>query len=410
MSKLNTYLIINAGSSSLKFCLYRMPEKELMVKGKIEKIGEEESLWKIEDNEKTISKGNYHIHDHKNAINLMVGQLEDHKFVTSVNDITAIGHRILHGGEKYSDSVLIDRNVVNDIKKMTNLGPLHHPAALKCINELNKYFRGTPMVAVFDTAFHQTIDKEHYMYPIPYEWYSEYGIRKYGFHGTNYKYITNIMKKNLNKEDVNLIICHIGSGSSICCVKNGKSFNTTMGLTPLAGLMMGTRSGDIDPAIVSFVNENMKKSQTEIMDDLNIRSGFLGISGKNDFRDVEELSKNGDENASLAIEMFKNSITKFIAEYYMELEGNVDAIVFTAGIGENAKTVRKKVIDKISPITGAIIDEEQNDLIAGFKDIKEGIISSTDSKIPVYVIPANEELMIVEDTYNIVEKEKVLTR
>ena len=183
-----------------------------------------------------------------------------------------------------------------------------------------------------------------------------------------------------------------------------------MGLTPLAGLMMGTRSGDIDPAIVSFVNENMKKSQTEIMDDLNIRSGFLGISGKNDFRDVEELSKNGDENASLAIEMFKNSITKFIAEYYMELEGNVDAIVFTAGIGENAKTVRKKVIDKISPITGAIIDEEQNDLIAGFKDIKEGIISSTDSKIPVYVIPANEELMIVEDTYNIVEKEKVLTR
>lgn len=408
MNNAGKYLVLNAGSSSLKFSLYLMPDKELLIKGNIEKIGEAISKFKIYNDTKIISSGEYKINNHKEAVELMLDQLFLYHIISDVNEIKGIGHRVLHGGEKYSDSVLINEEVINDIIDLTKLGPLHHPGELSGIAAMLEFFPKTPMVAVFDTAFHQTIDPAHFMYPVPYEWYQKYGVRKYGFHGTSYKYITKVMKEKLNKENPNLIICHIGSGASIAAIKDGNCFNTTMGLTPLDGLMMGTRCGDIDASLVSFMHENAKKTESEVMEELNKKSGFLGIVGKNDFRDVEALAEQGDEKAQLAIEMFKNSIVKFIAEYYVDLDGDIDAIVFTAGVGENASIIRKLVIDKISRTTGIILDEEKNNRIAGFKEIKEGIITKENSKLPVYVIPTNEELMIVEDTYNIVNKCKTV--
>lgn len=411
MNNEGKYLVLNAGSSSLKFSLYSMPDKKLLVKGNIEKIGEEISLYKISDDNNVIASGQYKANNHKDAVELMLDQLFLNRIIKNVDEIKGIGHRVLHGGEKYSDSVLIDEEVINDIIDLTKLGPLHHPGELAGISAMLQFFPTTPMVAVFDTAFHQTIDPTHFMYPVPYEWYTKYGVRKYGFHGTSYKYITNEMKKRLNNEKPNLIICHIGSGASIAAIKDGKCFNTTMGLTPLDGLMMGTRCGDIDASLIGFMRDNAKKTEDQIMDELNKKSGFLGIVGKNDFRDVEALANQGNKRAKLAIEMFKNSIVKFIAEYYVDLDGDVDAIVFTAGVGENASIIRKLVIDKISRTTGIILDEEKNNSIASFKDIKEGVITSENSKIPVHVVPTNEELMIVEDTYNIVnnyEKEDVV--
>ena len=406
MNNEGKYLVLNAGSSSLKFSLFSMPDEQLLVKGNIEKIGEDKSIWKISNEEYTISSGEMKINNHKEAVTLMLDQLFLNRIITNVDEIKGIGHRILHGGEKYSDSALINEEVINDIIGLTNLGPLHHPGELAGIRAMLEFFPETPMVAVFDTAFHQTIDPTHFMYPVPYEWYTKYGVRKYGFHGTSYKYITNKMKEKLGKEDTNLIICHIGSGASIAAIKDGKCFNTTMGLTPLDGLMMGTRCGDIDASLVTFMKENAKKTEDQVMDELNKKSGFLGIVGKNDFRDVSALAEQGNKKAILAIEMFKNSIVKFIAEYYMDLDGDIDAIVFTAGVGENANNIRKLVIDKISRTTGIVLDEEKNNAIASFKDIHEGVITKDNSTVPVYVVPTNEELMIVKDTYNIVNKKQ----
>lgn len=404
MNKEGKYLVLNAGSSSLKFSLYEMPAKELIIKGNIEKIGEEESIWSLTCDSKKIANGNLMIKNHVEAVNLMLDQLFLNRIIKNVDEIKGIGHRILHGGEKYNDAVLINEEVINDIIDLTKLGPLHHPGELAGIRAMLEFFPTTPMVAVFDTAFHQTISADHYMYPVPYEWYKKYDVRKYGFHGTSHKYITKKMQEYLQNDNVNLINCHIGSGASIAAIKNGHCFNTTMGLTPLDGLMMGTRSGSIDPSIIEYMMENTKKTDIEIMDELNKKSGFLGMVGKNDLRDVEALAHNGDKNAILAIEMFKNSIVKYIAQYYFELDGQVDALVFTAGVGENDAYIRKLVIDKISPSTGINLDEEQNNQIAGYKKIKEGIITLANSKFPVYVIPTNEELMIVEDTYKIIKQ------
>lgn len=404
MNKEGKYLVLNAGSSSLKFSLYEMPEKVLIVKGNIEKIGEEESIWSLTKNAQKIASGKLKVKNHKEAVNLMLDQLFLNGIIKNVNEIKGIGHRILHGGEKYSESVLINEEVINDIIDLTKLGPLHHPGELAGISAMLEFFPTTPMVAVFDTAFHQSISADHYMYPVPYDWYKKYGVRKYGFHGTSHKYITEKMQTYLQKKQVNLINCHIGSGASITAIKNGSCFNTTMGLTPLDGLMMGTRSGSIDPSIIEYMMENTNKSDIEIMDELNKKSGFLGMVGKNDLRDVEKLANDGDKNATLAIEMFKNSIVKYIAQYYFELEGKIDALVFTAGVGENDAYIRKLVIDKISHATGIVLDEEKNNQIAGYKKIKEGIITSESSKFPVYVVPTNEELMIVEDTYKVIKQ------
>jgi len=256
------------------------------------------------------------------------------------------------------------------------------------------------MVAVYDTAFHQTMPKENYMYPVPYEWYTRYGVRKYGFHGTSHKYITTIMKEKLNKEDVNLIICHIGSGASISAIKNGKCYDTTMGLTPLDGLMMGTRSGSIDPSILEYVCKEADMSIGDVTNELNKKSGLLGVSGFSDSRDVEDAIAKGDERAILANNMYNDRVAKYIAEYYIELEGNVDAIVFTAGVGENGIDTRRDILNRLKPL-GILVDEEANNSVASYRDIHEGIISSKKSSVDVWVLPTNEELMIIKDTYKL---------
>ena len=396
------FLCVNAGSSSLKFQLFEMPEEKVIISGYIEKIGLEDSFWTTKINGEKI-KGAKYLKDHSAAVEVLIDELLEHEAVKSLDEIKGVGHRVLHGGEKYSDSVIITDEVINDIKELTKLGPLHHPGNLAGIEALQKVLPKTPMVAVFDTAFHQTMPKENYMYPVPYEWYLKYGVRKYGFHGTSHKYITTVMQEKLGREDVNLIICHIGSGASISAIKDGKCYDTTMGITPLDGLMMGTRSGSIDPSILEYVCKESGESIADITIALNKKSGLLGISGFSDSRDVEDAASRGDERAILALNMYNDRVAKYIADYYIELKGEVDAIIFTAGVGENGITARKEILDRLSPL-GIKIDEKVNATIASYKDVQEGVISAKSSKVPVYVIPTNEELMIIKDTYELTSK------
>ena len=396
------FLCVNAGSSSLKFQLFDMPEEKVLISGYIEKIGLEDSFWTTKVNGEKI-KGAKYLKNHNEAVEVLLDELVKHKAVESLDEIKGVGHRVLHGGEKYSDSVLITDEVIQDIKDLTKLGPLHHPGNLAGIEALKAVLPEVPMVAVYDTAFHQTMPKENYMYPVPYEWYLKYGVRKYGFHGTSHKYITTVMKEKLGKEDVNLIICHIGSGASISAIKNGKCFDTTMGITPLDGLMMGTRSGAIDPSILEYVCKESGEDIGTITNALNKKSGLLGVCGFSDNRDVEKAASEGDERAVLALNMYHDRIAKYIADYYIELGGKVDAIVFTAGIGENGIESREEIINRLAPI-GLGIDKEVNSTIAGYRDKQEGKISSKDSKVDIYVVPTNEELMIIKDTYKIVKE------
>ena len=391
-------LCVNAGSSSLKFQLYEMPEQKVLISGYIEKIGMPDCFWNVKINGEKIRSEKY-LKNHTEAVEVLIEELFKNKVVESLDEIKGVGHRVLHGGEKYADSVVITDEVVKDIEDLTKLGPLHHPGNLAGINAMRKALPGVVNVAVFDTAFHQTMPKENFIYPVPYEWYTKYGVRKYGFHGTSHKYITGEMKKRLGKENVNLIICHVGSGASIACVKDGKCYDTTMGLTPLDGLMMGTRSGAIDPSILKYVMQESGETIDEITDDLNKKSGFYGVCGAADCRDVEHLAEEGNENAILALNMYANRIAKYIMDYYLELEGKVDTIVFTAGVLENGSTMRKMVMDRLK-VLGITLDEELNNKIAGFKELHEGIISDGDSKIAVMVLPTNEEIMIVKDTFN----------
>ena len=391
-------LCVNAGSSSLKFQLYEMPEEKVLISGYIEKIGMPDCFWNVKINGEKIRSEKY-LKNHTEAVEVLIEELFKNKVVESLDEIKGVGHRVLHGSEKYADSVVITDEVVKDIEDLTKLGPLHHPGNLAGINAMRKALPGVVNVAVFDTAFHQTMPKENFIYPVPYEWYTKYGVRKYGFHGTSHKYITGEMKKRLGKENVNLIICHVGSGASIACVKDGKCYDTTMGLTPLDGLMMGTRSGAIDPSILKYVMQESGETIDEITDDLNKKSGFYGVCGAADCRDVEHLAEEGNENAILALNMYANRIAKYIMDYYLELEGKVDTIVFTAGVLENRSTMRKMVMDRLK-VLGITLDEELNNKIAGFKELHEGIISDGDSKIAVMVLPTNEEIMIVKDTFN----------
>ena len=267
-----------------------------------------------------------------------------------------------------------------------------------------KVFGSVKQIAVFDTAFHQTMPRENYIYAVPYEWYKKYGVRRYGFHGTSHKYITESMQKKLGKKDVNLIICHVGSGASITCVKEGKSFDTSMGLTPLDGLVMGTRCGAIDPSIIKFVVDQAGMSLDDVTNELNKNSGLKGLCGKNDFRDVVALKSAGEDTANMAYDVFMDSIIKHIAEYYFELEGNVDAVIFTAGIGENNTTIREDIVNKLSKVMSIKLNKENNDNIGYGHDMKEGIITTEDSKVMVMVMPTDEEVMIVRDTYNIIKE------
>ena len=393
-------LCVNAGSSSLKFQLVEMPEEKVLINGYIEKIGLEDSFYTIKINGEKIKKSKF-LKDHNEAVQVLIDELFENKVIASLEEIKAVGHRVVHGGEKYSDSVVITDEVIEDIKSLTKFATLHHPGNLAGIDAMMKAM-DVPNVAVFDTAFHQTMPAKNFIYPVPYEWYQKYGVRKYGFHGTSHKYITEVMQEKLGKKDINIISCHIGSGSSIAVIKDGKCVDTTMGLTPLDGLMMGTRSGSIDPSLIEYVCKETGKDVAEITNDLNKKSGCLGIAGVSDNRDMEEKMNAGDELAKLGFTMFTDRIAKYIAEYYLELEGECDAIVFTAGVGENGITARKMVMDRLNPI-GIFSDDELNENIAGFKAQNEGIISAEESSIPVIVVPTNEEIMIVRDTYKFVE-------
>lgn len=394
-------LSVNAGSSSLKFQVYEMPEEKVLINGYIEKIGLSDCFWNIKVNGQKI-KREKSLKNHTEAVEVLLDELFKNNIIESLDEIKGIGHRVLHGGEKYSDSVLITDEVIQDIKDLTKLGPLHHPGNLAGIEALKEVIN-VPMVAVFDTAFHQTMPKKNYLYPVPMEWYNEYKVRKYGFHGTSHKYITETMQKKLGKNDVNLIICHIGSGASISAIKDGKCYNTTMGLTPLDGLMMGTRSGAIDPSILEFVCKESGKDVSELTNELNKKSGLLGIAGYSDCRDMLEAIENNNENAKIAYDMYCDRIAKYVAEYFLQLEGNVDAIVLTAGVGENSSPIRKGIMERLKPL-GITLDVDANNTIAGFKDVPEGIISGSDSKIDVHIVPTDEEVMIARDTYAIINK------
>lgn len=394
-------LSVNAGSSSLKFQMYEMPEEKVLISGYIEKIGMPDCFWTVKVNGEKI-KDARPLNNHTEAVEVLIEELLKNHIVESLEEIKGVGHRVLHGGEKYSDSVIITDEVIEDIKALTKLGPLHHPGNLAGIEAMKKALPNTPMVAVYDTAFHQTMPKENYIYPVPYEWYTKYGVRKYGFHGTSHKYITSVMKEKLGRDDVNLIICHIGSGASISAIKDGKCYDTTMGITPLDGLMMGTRSGAIDPSIIEYVCKESGLTVGDITNDLNKKSGLLGVSGYSDCRDVEKLASENDEKAILALNMYNNRIAKYIADYYIELRGEVDAIVFTAGVGENGIEVRKNVINRLNPL-GIYLNEEMNNTIASFKDVQEGKISTDDSKVDIFVVPTDEEIMIVKDTFELIK-------
>lgn len=390
-------LCVNAGSSSLKFQLYEMPEEISIISGYVEKIGAEDSFYTIKfDGKKTETAKP--IKNHTDAVKVMLEELINYGVVKELSEIKGVGHRVLHGGEKYADSVIITDEVLKDIKNLTKLGPLHHPGNIAGIKAMQEALPDAVQVAVFDTAFHHTIPKMQYMYPVPMEWYEKYGVRKYGFHGTSHKYITETMKKKLGKEDVNLIICHVGSGASITAVKNSKSYDTTMGLTPLDGLMMGTRSGSIDPSIIKYMIDESGMSYDEVDNALNKKSGLLGICGSNDNRDVEKAIAGGNENARLALDMYVDRIVRYIAEYYLELGGKVDAIVFTAGVLENGAETRASIINALFPL-GIKLNADVNDAIASFKEITSGIITAEDSAVPVYVEPTNEEVMIIRDAY-----------
>lgn len=395
------YLVVNCGSSSLKFSLFIMPEEKELISGYIEKIGQDDSFWTIKIDGNKIG-GKAFLKDHVAAVNVMIDELIKNKVIDSLEEIKGIGHRVLHGGEFYNDSVIITDDVIENINTLVKLGPLHLPSELDGIKAMSENIPTAKAVAVFDTAFHQTMPDYNYMYALPYEWYNKYGVRRYGFHGTSHKYITEVMKKKLNKEDVNLIICHVGSGASISCIKNGKCYDTSMGLTPLEGLMMGTRCGNIDAAIIKYISDVTTFNLEQIMDILNKNSGLLGVCGKSDFRDLIKEKEDNNKLAILAYKMYCKSIIKYIAEYYFELDGMVDAVVFTAGVLENNIKIREDIVNSVSNTMKVKINKDKNGNIGYGKEYKEGIITTDDSKIPFYVVPTSEEIMIARDTYRVI--------
>ena len=389
-------LTINAGSSSMKFSVIELPQEKELINGYFERIGMDGSFYNVKINGEKLHRDTA-IPDHLTALELLKKEIIDLNVVSSLSEIDGIGHRLAHGGEKYASSVLIDDEVIATCNKFKKLAKLHMPAMLSGIEASKEAFPNIPMVAVFDTAFHQSMDKVNFLYPIPYEWYTKYGVRRYGFHGTSHKFINREISKYLNRSDLKVISCHIGSGASLCAIDSGKVIDTSMGFSPLTGIMMGTRPGDIDPSIIEYMMDEANMSMDEIMLALNKKSGLEGICGKSDSRDVEAGIKNGDEMCKLAQDMYTQKVANYIAMYNNELN-QADVIVLTAGLGENSKQTRKEIIEKISSL-GVKIDEAKNDFKGEFR-----LISAPDSSIPVYVIPTNEELMIALDTYDIINK------
>ena len=393
-------LVLNCGSSSLKYQLINMETEEVLASGKYERIGEDEAFITHKVNGQKIEI-KHPAKTHEEAVDFTLKQLinPEYKVIDSLDEISAIGHRLVHGGEKINKSVVITDEVVDVLKECIDLAPLHNPAGIIGIEACKKVMPGKPMVGVFDTAFHQTMPKERYIYPIPYEYYKKYGIRKYGFHGTSHMYVSQRLAEIVGKDisELKIVTCHLGQGSSICAVEGGKSVDTSMGLTPLAGIPMVTRSGDLDPSVVTFLMKKEGWTVEEAENMLNKKSGVQGISGlAPDFREIEAASYGENERAAIAIEKFKYEIASYIAKYAVAMNG-VDYIVFTGGVGENQINIRRGICEKLE-FMGVKIDVEANNVRGVEKEI-----SAQDSKVKVYLVPTNEELMIAKETARLVK-------
>ena len=401
-------LVLNCGSSSLKYQVLDMTNETLLCKGLIERIGMEGSNLAhqkiLAGGKKEKVKVEEPMKDHKEALKYVIDAILNPKtgVLKDIKEIEAVGHRAVHGGEKFASSVLVTDEVIKMMEDCIELAPLHNPANITGIKACQELMPEVPEVVVFDTAFHQTMPPESYIYPVPYEYYEKYGVRRYGFHGTSHRYVAQECAKMMGKpiEELNIITCHLGNGGSLCAVKGGKSFDTSMGFTPLAGLAMGTRSGNLDPAIVEFIGKKEGKTEAEVNEILNKKSGILGMSGiSSDMRDIKKAAFfDGDPRAEMTIEVFNHRIKSYIGAYMAEMNG-ADAIVFTAGVGENDPITRARTCKDMDRL-GIKLDLQKN------IDGKDGLISTDDSKVKVYLIPTNEELMIARDTKEIVEKLK----
>ena len=393
-------LVLNCGSSSLKYQLLDMSTESVIAKGNFERIGEKESFLTHKMNGKKYVYNEVAM-NHEEALNLIMKELQnpDHRAIENLSEINAIGHRVVAGGEIFDKSVIIDEKTLKGIEDCSKLAPLHNPAAILGIKACQKAMPGAPMVAAFDTAFHQTMPKENYLYPIPYEYYEKYGIRKYGAHGTSHKYVTQRVEKLMNKDikDLKIVTCHLGQGASLCAVQGGKSVDTSMGFTPLGGITMVTRSGDLDPSVVTAIMKKENLTADEVESILNKKSGLTAVSKLvPDFREIENASNEGNEDAIIAINKFVSTIAQYIARYAAVMEG-IDAVVFTGGIGENQFRIRSKICKKLK-FMGLDLDEEKNN---EFRN--EGKISKEDSKVEIWVVPTDEELMIAQDTLDLIK-------
>ena len=393
-------LVINCGSSSLKYQVLEMETEELLCKGLVERIGIDGSVIKHEKIGMDKWVLETPMKDHKDAIGHVLNALTDpeHGVAKSMDEIGAVGHRVVHAGEKYAGSVLITDDVIKALEECIDLAPLHNPANLQGIAACKALMPNTPMVGVFDTAFHQTMPAESYLYALPYEYYTKYGVRRYGFHGTSHRYVSLKAAEMLGKkpEDLKIITCHLGNGASLAAVCGGKVFDTSMGFTPVAGLVMGTRCGDIDPAILGYIAAKEGKDLAAMDKVINKESGVYGLSGvSSDFRDVENVANEGNEQAATALKVYAHRVKSYIGAYMAEMNG-CDAIVFTAGLGENGITMRKAICENMENLGIELCDERNN--VRG----KDTIISKDSSKVKILLIPTNEELMIAKDTYEIV--------
>lgn len=392
-------IAVNAGSSSLKFQLFEMPEENVITKGLIERIGLPNSKFSISINDEKYNE-TVDIPNHEVAIKLLLDKLTELHIIRSLNEIEGIGHRVVHGGETFNDSVLITEKVIQQLILLSELAPLHNPANITGILACKAALPDVPAVAVFDTAFHQTMPESSYLYSLPYEYYKKYGIRKYGFHGTSHKFVSMRAAEMLGRpvEQLRLISCHLGNGASIAAIEGGKSIDTSMGFTPLAGVAMGTRSGNIDPALIPFIMGKTGKTADEVLEVLNKKSGMLGVSGlSSDLRDIESEAAQGNNRAELALEVFANRIHKYIGSYSARMSG-VDAIIFTAGIGENSDLIRAKVLHGLE-FMGVYWDPSLNKIRG-----KEAFINYPHSPVKVMVIPTNEEVMIARDVMRLANK------
>ncbi len=389
-------LSVNAGSSSLKFQMYEMPEEKVLISGVFERIGIDGSFYTIKINgEKT--KKETALPTHKEAVSALISELLENKVINDLSEIKGVGHRLVHGGDKYSSSVVIDNDVIKEIKELIPLAPLHNPANITGVEAFIEAIPNAIQVGCFDTAFHQTMDETSYLYAVPYEWYTKYGVRRYGFHGMSHKYVSGRVAEIIGTENLKVITCHIGNGGSLSAIKNGECIDTSMGFTPNAGLVMGSRSGDIDATFIPYVMDKTGMSLDQVINELNKNSGYLGVSGvSSDGRDIEDGVTAGNERCILAQKLYIKRIVEYIAKYYVELEG-ADAIVFTAGVGENSIDTRKQIVAGLKAL-GIKIDEEANNVRG-----KETLISSSDSSVAIYVIPTDEEVMIARDTYDFIK-------